>query len=138
MKDKVFCDLFAGTGVIGRTFKTESKKIIANDIEFYSYVLNQNYIGNHEEIEWRELVDELDNLEIVEGFIYKNYCLGSGSRRQYFSDENGKKIDAIRQKIEDWKIAKSINENHVLFFTNKFARKCRCSRKYGKRLRCVS
>ena len=115
MKDKVFCDLFAGTGVIGRTFKTESKKIIANDIEFYSYVLNQNYIGNHEEIEWRESVDELNNLEGVEGFIYKNYCFGGGSGRQYFSDENGKKIDAIRQKIEDWKIAKSINENQYYF-----------------------
>ena len=115
MKDKVFCDLFAGTGAIGRVFKTESKKIIANDIEFYSYVLNQNYIGNHEEIEWRELVDELDKLNGIEGFIYKNYCLGSGSGRQYFSDENGKKIDAIRQKIEAWKITKRINENQYFF-----------------------
>ena len=115
MKDKVFCDLFAGTGAIGRAFKTESKKIIANDIEFYSYVLNQNYIGNHEEIEWRELVDELDNLEGVEGFIYKNYCVGSGSERQYFSDENGKRIDAIRQEIEAWKNVKRINENQYFF-----------------------
>ncbi len=115
MKDKVFCDLFAGTGAIGRAFKTESKKIIANDIEYYSYVLNQNYIGNHEEIEWSELVDELKALEGIEGFIYKNYCLGSGSERQYFSDENGKKIDAIRQKIEEWKDAERINENQYYF-----------------------
>ena len=115
MKDKVFCDLFAGTGAIGRAFKTESKKIIANDIEFYSYILNQNYIGNHEEIEWRELVDELDNLKGVEGFIYKNYCLGSESGRQYFSDENGKRIDAIRQRIEEWKNVRRINENQYFF-----------------------
>lgn len=115
MKDKVFCDLFAGTGAIGRAFKTESKKIIANDIEFYSYVLNQNYIGNHEEIEWRELINELDNTEGIEGFIYRNYCLGSGSGRQYFSDENGKKIDAIRQKIEAWKNTKQINDNQYFF-----------------------
>ncbi len=77
MKDKVFCDLFAGTGAIARSFKTESKKIIANDIEFYSYVLNKNYIGNHEEIEWREFIDELNSLKGVESFIYKNYCSGS-------------------------------------------------------------
>ena len=115
MKDKVFCDLFAGTGAIGRAFKTESKKIIANDMEFYSYVLNQNYIGNHEEIDWRELVEELGSLEGCEGFIYKNYCLGSGSERQYFSDENGKKIDAIRRKIEEWKVAGRINENQYYF-----------------------
>ena len=115
MNDKILCDLFAGTGAIGRSFKTESKKIIANDIEYYSYVLNQNYIGNHEEIEWREFVGELDNLKGIKGFIYKNYCLGSGSERQYFSDENGKKIDAIRQKIEEWQVAERINENQYYF-----------------------
>ena len=42
----VFCDIFAGTGIIGRIFKQEVKKIIANDFEYYSYVLNRNYIGN--------------------------------------------------------------------------------------------
>ncbi len=115
MNDKVFCDLFAGTGAIGRAFKTESKKIIANDVEYYSYVLNRNYIGNHEEIEWRKLINELDDLEGIEGFIYKNYCLGSGSKRQYFSDENGKKIDAVRQKIYEWKNAGRINENQYYF-----------------------
>ncbi|CAN5857042.1 DNA adenine methylase [soil metagenome] len=115
MKDKVFCDLFAGTGAIARNFKTESKKIIANDIEYYSYVLNQNYIGNHEEIEWRELIDELNNLEGIEGFIYEHYCLGGKYQRQYFSDENGRKIDAVRQKIKKWKKTKKINLNQYFF-----------------------
>lgn len=115
MKDRIFCDLFAGTGAVARSFKTESQKIIANDIEFYSYVLNQNYIGNHKEIEWINFIDELNSLDGVEGFIYNNYCLGSGSERQYFSDENGKKIDAIRQKIEEWKTAEQINDNQYYF-----------------------
>ena len=30
-------------------------------------------------------------------------------------DENGKKIDAIRQKIEKWKAAKEINDNLFYF-----------------------
>jgi len=107
--------LFAGTGAIGRTFKTESKKIIANDIEYYSYILNQNYIGNHEDLDWRETIDELNSLEGIEGFIYNNYCAGSGSERQYFSDENGKKIDAIRQKIEEWDKSSRINKNQYYF-----------------------
>lgn len=115
MKDKVFCDLFAGTGAIGRAFKTESKKIIANDFEYYAYVLNQNYIGNHEKLKYQDLIDELNETKGVEGFIYKNYCLGSGSERQYFSDENGKKIDAVRQKIESWKTEYRINENQYFF-----------------------
>ena len=115
MKDKIFCDLFAGTGAIGRSFKTGSKKIIANDIEFYSYILNQNYIGNHEKLKYEKGLDELNSLAGAEGFIYKNYCAGGGSGRQYFSDENGKKIDAIRQKIEVWKIGQEINENQYYF-----------------------
>ena len=32
-------------------------------------------------------------------------------RDRYYSDENGKIIDAIRQKIELWKIENLINEN---------------------------
>jgi adenine-specific DNA-methyltransferase len=115
IKDKVFCDLFAGTGAIGRIFKTESKKIIANDIEFYSYVLNQNYIGNHEKLNYQQYIDELNETRGVEGFIYENYCIGGGSERQYFSNENGKKIDAVRQKIEDWKTKKEINDNLYYF-----------------------
>lgn len=115
MKDKVFCDLFAGTGAIGRAFKSESKKVIANDFEYYAYVLNQNYIGNHEKFDYQELIDELNQLAGIEGFIYNNYCLGSGSKRQYFSDENGKKIDAIRQKIESWKNENRINQNQYYF-----------------------
>ena len=102
LDDKVFCDLFAGTGIVGRTFKPLVKKVIANDLEYYSYVLNQNYIGNHKKLAILGLFDKLNNISGVEGFIYKNYCAGSGSGRQYFSDQNGKKIDAVRTTIEEW------------------------------------
>ncbi len=104
LSDKIFCDIFAGTGIVGRNFKNKVKKIIANDFEYYSYVLNKNYIENHKPIPNKEkYIKELNNINPVEGFIYKNYCLGSGSGRQYFSDENGRKIDAERQQIETWK-----------------------------------
>jgi adenine-specific DNA-methyltransferase len=114
-KDKIFCDLFAGTGAIARAFKLDSKRVIANDIEYYSFVLNRNYIGNHERLNWHEHIDELNQLDGVDGFIYKHYCLGSGSGRQYFSDENGRRIDAIRQKIETWKDSKHITENQYYY-----------------------
>jgi len=113
LSEKVFCDMFAGTGIIGRTFKKDVKQIISNDLEYYSYILNKNYIDNYQQIINKEYyINQLDNLSLVEnGFIYNNYCMGSGSERQYFSDENGKKIDTIRIKIEQWKIDKEINEN---------------------------
>ncbi|SFO94342.1 DNA adenine methylase [Hydrogenimonas thermophila] len=114
--NKVFCDIFAGTGIVGRVFKKYTKKVIANDIEYYSYVLNKNYIENHEPLtNAEELINKLNSCKGVEGFIYKNYCMGSGSGRQYFSDDNGKKIDAIRIKIENWYNKKIITNNEYFF-----------------------
>src|SRR3989339_1062641 len=135
---KVFCDLFAGTGIVGSYFKRKGYKIIANDIQYYSYVLNRHYIGNHKELNFDKLTKEiielknikendrknfvcsyLDNLNGVRGFIYKNYCLGGTKNkeepRQYFSDENGKRCDAIRQKIETWKEKKLISDDEYYF-----------------------
>ena len=105
LSKKVFCDIFAGTGIVGRTFKPFVKKVISNDVEYYSYVLNKNYIGNHKQLKNKELfIEELNMLPLVDnGLIYRNYCLGGGSGRQYFSDNNGKKIDTVRLAIEHWK-----------------------------------
>ncbi len=117
LNDKIFCDIFAGTGIVGRTFKKDVKQVIANDLEYYSYVLNRNYIANHKEIQNKEYyIDELNNLPLIDnGFIYQNYCLGSGSGRQYFSDENGKKIDTIRTQIQKWYDNKEIDDDLYYF-----------------------
>ncbi|ANV98287.1 hypothetical protein BBW65_05510 [Helicobacter enhydrae] len=106
LKESVFCDVFAGTGAVGKLFKNKTKQVIANDWEYYSFVLNQNYIGNHAEFaDVHCLFEELQSdtsTPIIEGKIYQHYCLGTHGTRQYFSDYNGAKIDAIRQKIELW------------------------------------
>ena len=115
LSKKTFCDLFAGTGIVGRNFKKEVKQVISNDFEYYSFVLNRNYIGNHTVFEYQHLIDELNDLGGVEGFIFQEYSENGKAQRQYFSENNGKKIDAIRQKIQDWKIKKIINENQYYF-----------------------
>lgn len=116
LSKKIFCDLFAGTGIVARNFKKEVKQIITNDIEYYSYVLNKNYIGNHRKIKYEYYIDELNNLKLRnDGFIFKNYCLGSGSCRQYFSDINGKKIDSIRIAINTW-FKKKIIDEKIFYF----------------------
>ena len=116
LSEMVFCDIFAGTGIVGRVFKLEAKQIISNDFEYYSYILIRNYIGNHNPIPDKDrLIKKLNNLMPVEGFIFKNYCFGGGTGRQYFSDENGKKIDAVRQQIEKWKINNTIDEDTFYF-----------------------
>lgn len=135
---KTFCDLFAGTGAVGRHFKKKGYKIIANDNQYYSYVLNRHYIGNHKELIFSKLLNEIPELKTIElknrklfvcsylsdingkkGFIYNNYCIGGtknkNKERQYFSDENGMKCDAIRQKIENWKINNLISDDEYYF-----------------------
>lgn len=104
LKGKVFCDIFAGTGIVGRTFKSKVKKVISNDFEYYAYVLNKNYIGNHKKFENLDnFIKTLNEISPKKGFIYENYCLDGSGERQYFSGENGMKIDAIRAEIEIWK-----------------------------------
>ncbi|MBE6205500.1 MAG: modification methylase [Rikenellaceae bacterium] len=117
MSHLVFCDLFAGTGIVGRHFKTQVSKVISNDWEYYSYILNRNYIGNHLEIEGKdEYIEKLNQLDGIDnGFIYSQYCMGGGNNRQYFSDENGKKIDAARVAIEEWKNNGEISDDLYYF-----------------------
>ena len=115
MSRLVFCDLFAGTGIVGRNFKPFVKQVIANDVEFYSYILNRNYIGNYKTITIEKELAILNNLEGVKGFIFQNYCENGSEGRLYFSSENGKKIDAMRQQIEAWKSAHKINEDTYYF-----------------------
>lgn len=119
IRDCVFCDMFAGTSAVGKLFKDKVKQVISNDREYYSFVLSQNYIGNNELPErWGELMEILNDSQQTppqKGRIYTHYALGGGSGRQYFSDENAMKIDAIRTKIEDWKAANCINDNEYYF-----------------------
>ena len=61
-----FCDLFAGTSIVGRAFKPFVKCVIANDLEYYAYVLSRNYIGNHKNIrDKQEYIDELNQLHLI-------------------------------------------------------------------------
>ncbi len=115
LKESIFCDLFAGTGAVGRKFKPLVKNVIANDIEFYSYILLQNYIGNHNPLDFEKPVKELNALSGNKGFIFENYSEGGSEGRLYFSKENGQKIDAIRQQIENWKKNKEINQELYFF-----------------------
>lgn len=111
----VFGDLFAGTGIVGQTYKAKGCTVIANDIQYYSYVLNKHFIENIPESD-DSLLEKLNSLEPVEGFIYKNYCEGSGSGRNYFTNENGQKCDAIRIELERLRQTGKINEGVYFYY----------------------
>ena len=125
-KNVVFCDIFAGTGVVSKYFKEKGYNIIANDIQFFSYATLKGIVENSEELKFEKLSKRgnspfiiLNGLSGKKGFIYKNYSMGGTKRqeyqRQYFSDENAKKIDACRIKIEKWKNKSIINSNEYYY-----------------------
>lgn len=64
----------------------------------------------------RKVLSYLNELPGIDtGFVYNNYCAG-GTRhrehqRQYFSDENGRRCDAIRQTLAQWRVERSVDEN---------------------------
>lgn len=120
--EMVFADLFAGTGAVCGAFKQDGFSIIANDIQYYSYVMIKHVIennGNLEENRCTQLIDKLNNVQGAEGFIYKNYCFegteGQEFRRMYFTEYNAKKCDAIRIALEEQYEAKIITENEYFF-----------------------
>jgi adenine-specific DNA-methyltransferase len=101
LQDKIFCDLFAGTGIVGTYFKNKAKSVISNDLEYYSYILNKNYVGINKILDLENIFQYLNELPLKEGFIYKHYCQNKDSERMYFSLHNGKKVDTIRKGIQD-------------------------------------
>lgn len=101
LKESVMCDLFGGTNIVSRHFKSKVKKIISNDIEFYSYVMAKCYIENNNKVD----CSILNTYQSVDGFITKNYS--DGSDRLYFSRDNGRIIDGVRSIL---------NPNDVNYF----------------------
>lgn len=111
----LFLDLFAGTGVVSRLAKAMGFKVVSNDWEEYSRIINTLYIETDEQ-ELEKLFDgkfpqifhELNSLtQPKEEYIAKYYCPEDDSspdldnERMFFTRENGLKIDAIRERIEE-------------------------------------
>lgn len=105
----VFCDIFAGTGVVGERFNEKNIKIIANDFLASNYIPLKAFLGtsqiDFEEIE--EKIDLLNNLEADNDNYFSEHFGNT-----YFTLDNARKIGAIREKIDE--IAKNENEKAVL------------------------
>lgn len=104
-KNLTFCDAFSGTGAVGDYFKNDFR-ICANDVQYYSFVLTQAKL-NTPDLQFRRLgFDPFEYFNStdgsVDGFIFNEYSYGGKANRMYFSAENGKRIDFIRLKIEEW------------------------------------
>lgn len=130
----LFFDFFAGTSNVGQFFKKKGYQVFSSDLLYFSFVLQKAYLENNkvptfekllQKIEAKthslfanplgQVVDYLNAIPQQDGFIFQNYT-PEGTKnldipRMYFSNENGKIIDAIRLQIEIWKAEKLLTEN---------------------------
>jgi len=122
----VFCDIFAGTANVSKYFKRKGFQIISNDNMYYSYVFQKAYIENNylpefnglksllKDSKSKNVFEYLNQIKGIEGFIFQNFSKegskNSKYERNYFSESNATKIDAIRETIEEWKNEKLVTE----------------------------
>ena len=101
-----FCDLFAGTNCVGDYFQ-DKYNIISNDNLYFCYILGRGKLikldapFNKLGIDPFEYFNSVDTTNYKNGYCYNNFAPTKGGR-MYFSDENAKKIDFIRETIDIW------------------------------------
>jgi len=105
----VFCDIFAGTGVVAERFNKKNIKIIANDILVSNYIPLKTFLGitNFDSENINRKIEFLNNLK-----PYSDNYFSENFGNTYFTLENARKIGAIREKID--KIAEDENESFIL------------------------
>lgn len=124
-KEKLNClDIFAGSGIVSRFLKQFSSSITVNDLENYSYIINNCYLSNPDDDELSELkkihsqlikkIDERmeqikqsrdNNTYTAPGFISSLYSPADInniqiSDRCFYTDYNANYLDVARQIIE--------------------------------------
>lgn len=106
-------DVFSGSGVVSRYLKKYSEKLIVNDIEAYSYVINQCYLANRSSVDFTLLnhwmgwlQQKLSDDSLKKGFITDLYSpkdindiqLGE---RCFYTPRNAMYLDTARSLIND-------------------------------------
>jgi len=116
--DKVIADLFAGTGIVSYHFRKNLASVISNDAELYSYIITHAFTRSLYTDKCKEVIDEFQK-ELQEnkhsttnGFITTHYS-PQASERKFFTIDNAKRIDYIRNKLET--IKNTISDDEYKF-----------------------
>ena len=108
-------DGFAGSGVVSRLFKTSAKELYTNDISSYSYILNKCYLSSPSDefmIELDKYIEKANNIASLwkeplpseQKWVSRHWSpserIIKKGERTYFTMENGRRIDLLRNYIE--------------------------------------
>lgn len=104
-----FCDIFAGTGVVGERFNSANIEVISNDLLFSNYVALYAFLGakNIYISDLRRKINYLNNLESLKD-NYFSFNFGNN----YFTLDNARKIGKVREEIE--RISSNKDEKFLL------------------------
>jgi len=103
------CDVFAGTGVVGARFNHPDIKIISNDFLFANYACLQAFLGASKDLQ-KSIFVKIEHLNDLSN--HKENYFSENFGGTYFTEENARKIGAIREEID--KIAESEDEKNIL------------------------
>ena len=104
--NKRIADLFAGTGVVSYNFRKNKALVISNDAELYSSIITHAFTCSTYTEPCKKIISELckdieDNKHSnTVGFITTHYSPHNLNERKFFTVENAKRIDYIRDKLE--------------------------------------
>lgn len=92
-------DYFSGTSRVGHALKAQGYRVTANDYATYAHTIARCYVQADRSRVLRnaeQLVEEFNSLSGKPGYFTKSFCEDA----RYFKPENGARIDAIRESIE--------------------------------------
>lgn len=117
-------DVMAGTGSVAVELRKSGYKVVASDVMTYSYhhlvsnllisapptfkgLIDAGIVSSEGVNNYPLVLDYLNTLEGKESFFFREFSpdgrpLNGTPARKYFTSSNAKKIDAIREKINDW------------------------------------
>lgn len=124
-------DIMAGTGSVALELKKQGYKVIASDVMTYSYhhLVTNLQIGEYPMFEglikigiveqdsenpYLDVIEYLNGLTPKQSFFFREFSpsgtpLNGCPPRKYFTSENAGKVDAIREKINEWIESRTIS-----------------------------
>lgn len=118
-ENKTIADIFAGTGIVSYYFRKQLSKVISNDAELYSSVISHAFTCSTFTESCKTIIEDFQK-DIQEnkhadtnGFITTHYSPQGTDERKFFTIENAKRIDYIRNKLEN--IRNTISEDEYKF-----------------------
>lgn len=106
-----FFDVFAGSGIVSRYMKRHASRIVANDLERYSEVVNRCYLTNRSAVDEGEFDAvfrawaECTRAHLEPGTICRLYapaddgCIRKGERA-FYTHENALLLDSARRDLD--------------------------------------